>query len=157
MDCGQRLMGPHVCPNETEHSDPTRTQIFTMTSRTQPTESENRRTRISGVSLPLPDDLNMETVREMVLNHSHMLNMSATTRPILPLSAPFETSYPDLPTYDEAITSDQGITARTRIAPGVQNVLHHIDYSSDPEEARIHFELTSPSRHMRSREQHASP
>ena len=39
----------------------------------------------------------------------------------------------------------------------MQNVLHHIDYSSDPEEARIHFELTSPSRHIRSREQHVSP
>ena len=116
MDCGQRLMGPHVCPNETEHSDPTRTQIFTMTSRTQPTEMENRRTHISGVSLPL---LNVETVREMVLNPGHVLNMSSTTRPILPLSVPFETSYPDLPTYDEAITLDQGITARTRIAPGV--------------------------------------
>ena len=150
MDCGQRLMRPHVCPNETEHSDPTRTQIFTMTSRTQPTEIENRRTRISGVSLPPPDDLNKETVREMVLNHGHMLNMGSNTRPILPSSAPFETSYPDLPTYDEAITLDQGITARTRIAPGVQNVLHHIDYSSDPEEARIHFELTSPLRHTRS-------
>ena len=25
MDCGQRLIGPHICPNETEHSDPTRT------------------------------------------------------------------------------------------------------------------------------------
>ena len=25
IDCGQRLMGPHVCPNETEHSDPART------------------------------------------------------------------------------------------------------------------------------------
>ena len=47
-DCGQRLMGLYVCPNKTEHSDPTRTQIFTMTSKTQPTEIENRRTNISG-------------------------------------------------------------------------------------------------------------
>ena len=90
-------MGPHVCPNETEHSDHTRTQIFTMTRRTQPVEIENRRTHNSGA-----------------------------------LSAPFETSYHDLPTYDEAILSDQGITAGTRIAPDVQSVLHHIDYSSDP-------------------------
>ena len=49
-----------------------------MTSRTQPTENENRRTHISGA-----------------------------------LSAPFETSYHDFPTYDEAILLDQGITART--------------------------------------------
>ena len=48
MDCGQRLMGLHVCPNETEHSDPTRTQISTMTRRTQQTQIEDRRTHISG-------------------------------------------------------------------------------------------------------------
>ena len=150
MDCGQRLMGPHVCPNETEHSDLSRTQNFTITSRTQPIEPENRRTHLSEVSLPLPDDLNMETFREMVLNHAPTLNMDSATRPVPPSSAPFETSYTDLPTYDEAITSDKGMTARTRIAPGIQNVLHQIDYSSDPEEARLHFELTSPLRHTRS-------
>ena len=77
MDCGQRLMGPHVCPNKNEHSDPTRTQISTMTRRTQPTQIEDRRTHITGALL-----------------------------------APLETSYHDLPTYDEAILSDQGITAR---------------------------------------------
>ena len=56
-----------------------------------------------------------------------------------------------LPTYDEAILLDQGVTARAH------NVLHQIDYSSDPEEARIHFELTPPSRYVRSREQCMSP
>ena len=86
----------------------------------------------------------------MVLNHAHMLNMDSATRPVPPSSAPFKTSYTDLPTYDEAITSDQGMAVRTKVAPGIENVLHHIDYSSDPEEARIHFELTSPSRHIRS-------
>ena len=127
-----------------------------MTSRTQPIEPENRRTHLPDVSLP-PPDLNMETLREMVLNRTHMINMDSATRPVPPFSAPFETSYTDLPTYGEAITSDQGMTARTRVAPGMQNVLHHIDYSSDPEEARIHFELTSPSRHTRSRDRYASP
>ena len=48
MDCGQRLMGPHICPNETEHSDPTRTQTSTMTRRTQPTPMDNGRTHFSG-------------------------------------------------------------------------------------------------------------
>ena len=51
MDCGQRLMGLHVCPNETEHSDPTRTQTSTMTRRTQPTPMDNGRTPISGAFL----------------------------------------------------------------------------------------------------------
>ena len=122
MDCGQRLMGPHICPNETEHSDPTRTQTFTMTRRTQPTPMDNGRTHFSGAFL-----------------------------------TPFTTPCHALPTYDEAILSDQGITARTRIAPDVHNVLHQIGYSSDPEEARIHFELTSLSRHIRGHEQCVSP
>ena len=111
MDCGQRLMGLHVCPNEIEHSHPSRTQHPAMTSRTQPIEPENRRTNLPEVSLPLPDDLNMETFREMVLNHAHMLNMDSATRPVPPSSAPFETSSTDLPTYDEAITSDQGMNS----------------------------------------------
>ena len=67
---------------------------------------------------------------------------------------PHRSSRIDLPTYAEAITSDQGITTRARIAPGTQNVLHHFDYSSDPEEARIHFELASPMRTVRSRERY---
>ena len=82
MDCGQRLMGPHICPNETEHSDPSRTQTSTMTRRTQPISMDNGRTHFSGSFL-----------------------------------APFTTSCHALPTYDEAILSDQGITTRTRIAP----------------------------------------
>ena len=68
MDCGQRLMGLHICPNETEHSDLSKAQNPTGTSRTQPIEPENRRTCLPEVSLPPPDDLNMETFREMVLN-----------------------------------------------------------------------------------------
>ena len=55
------------------------------------------------------------------------------------------------------ILTDQSMTARTQIAPGVHNVLHQIGYSSDPEEVRIHFELTSPSRHVRGHERHVSP
>ena len=43
------------------------------------------------------------------------------------------------------------------MVPGVHNVLHQIDYSSDPEEARIHFELTPPSRYRRGHERHVSP
>ena len=68
IDCGQRLLGPHVCPNETEHSDPTRTQLIPV---------DDGRTHFSGAFFVL---------------HA----MSCHT----------------LPTYDEAILSDQGVTAR---------------------------------------------
>ena len=142
-------MGSHICPNETKHSDFSRTQYSARTNRTQPIEPEDRRIHLRDVLLPLPNELDMETFGEMVVNHTHMLTMNPANRPVPPSSASFQTSYADLPTYDEAITSDQGMTVRTRVAPGIQNVLHHIDYSSNPEEARIHFELTPPSRHIR--------
>ena len=38
-----------------------------------------------------------------------------------------------------------------------QNVLHHIDYSSDPEEARIHFKILSPTRPLRSQIRNVNP
>ena len=113
---GQRLMGLYVCPNEIEHSDPSQTQNPALTSRIWPTEPENGGTHLPEVSFPPPGDLNMKTFREMVLNSAHLLNMDSVTRPVPPSSAPFETSYTNLPTYDEAI-SDQGMTARTGVAP----------------------------------------
>ena len=157
MDFGQRMMGSHVCPNEIEHSDFSRTQYPVRTNRAQLVESEERRTSHPEVLLSLSDRLDMETFKEMVANRVHMLTMNSVNRPIPPSLAPSQAYYADLPTYDEAITSDRGMTTRTRVAPGMQNVLHHIDYSSDPEEARIHFELTSPSRHIRSLDRHAGP
>ena len=89
----------------------------------------------------------------MVLRGACMLNMDLVTRPVPPIRPPIlspRSSLIELPTYAEAITSDQGITTRARIPPGTQNVLHHIDYNSDPEEARIHFELVSPTRRVKS-------
>ena len=83
----------------------------------------------------------------MVLNSTRTLNMDLVTRPVPPIPPPTVPPRSSLavPMYDEAIKSDQGITTQARIAPGTQNVLCHIDYSSDPEEARIHFELMSPN------------
>ena len=109
IDCGQRLLGPHDCPNETEHPDTTRTQTSTITRRTQPIPVDDGRTHFSGAFF-----------------------------------VPHATSCHTLPTYDEAILLDQGVTARAQMVPDIHNVLHQIDYSSDPEEARIHFELTPP-------------
>ena len=76
----------------------------------------------------------------MVSNSAHVLNMDLVTRPVLPIpppTVPHRSSLAELPMYDEAITSDQGIITWARIAPRTQNVLSHIDYSSDPEEARF--------------------
>ena len=114
-------------------------------------ESSERRAHFPGDPLLLPEDTDVESFREMVLSCACILNMDLVTRPIPPIpppTAPPRLTLAELLTYDEAITSDQGITARTRIAPGAQNVLCHIDFSSDSEEARIHFELTSPTRRV---------
>ena len=45
----------------------------------------------------------------------------------------------------------------TRIVPNIRNLLHHIDYSSDPEEARIHFKILSPARPLRSQSRSVNP
>ena len=55
-----------------------------------------------------------------------------------------------MPTYEEAVTPDLDLPTRARFVQNMQNVLHHIDYSSDPKEARIHFEILSPTRPLRS-------
>ena len=118
-------------------------------------ESSERRAHFPGDLLLLPENTDVESFREMVLNSACMLNMDLVTRPIPPTpppTAPPRLTLAELLTFEEAITSDQGIIVRTRIAPGAQNVICHIDYSSDPEEESIHFELTSPTRRVRSRE-----
>ena len=98
----------------------------------------------------------MQILQEVLLNHGHLQSRSLPWIPNTSSSTPF-TVPSHLPTYGEAIASNQGIMPGDRIPSEVQNVLHHIDYSSNPEEARIHFELTSPSRLARNRDQHGSP
>ena len=158
MNCGQRLLGPHACPNEIEHPEPPMVQHPTPQVTTGPIEQEQRRAHLpEDPQLLLFEDTDGESIREMVLCGAHMLNMDLVTRPVPPIQPPTlspRSSQIELPMYVEAITSDQGITTCARIAPGTQNVLHHVDYSSDPEEARIHFELASPTRRVRSRERY---
>ena len=142
LRCGQRLLGPHTCPNTRDHLEPPIVQHPIPINATEPTEPVQRRAHSPGDPLFLPDDTDVESLRGMVLNSTHMLNMDLISRPvppIPPLAVTHRSSLAELPTYDEAIMYDQGITAQARIAPRTQNVLHHIDYSSDPEEARIHF------------------
>ena len=68
-----------------------------------------------------------------------------------PFSTSSEMCHHDLPTYEEAITPGPEIPMHTRILPNEQEVLPCNDYSSNPDEARIHFEILSPTRPSRSR------
>ena len=68
-----------------------------------------------------------------------------------PSSVPSETCRHDLPTYEEVVTPGPDLPTSTRIVPNIHDILHHIDYSSDLDEACIHFEILSPTRPSRSR------
>ena len=120
INCGQRLLGPHTCPNEREHPEPPIVQYpipIGVTRTTGPEsriEISERRACLPGNPFLLSEDTDVESLREMVLSSTHMLNMDLVTRPIPPIpppTAPPRPTLAKLPTYDEAITSDQGITA----------------------------------------------
>ena len=67
-----------------------------------------------------------------------------------PSSISSEAFHNVLPTYEEAVTPDPDLPTWMRLILNMRNVLQQIDYSSDPEEARIHFEILSPTRPLRS-------
>ena len=92
-----------------------------------------------------------------VSGNNPLINRDPIIRPMPPSSVPSETFHNDLPTYEEAVTPDPDLPTRTRLAPNMQNVLHHIDYSSDPKEARIHSKILSPTRPLRSQSRNVNP
>ena len=96
--------------------------------------------------LPWHSETNRRTIQDRVSGNNPLISRDPILRQISSPSVPFETFHNDLPTYEEAVTPDPDLPTGTRIVPNMRNVLHHIDYSSDPEEARIHFEILSPAR-----------
>ena len=154
MDCGQRLLGPHTCSNQIEHTDTSRTQNPIRTDEIQPMEPENYN---SEILLPRHYEPNVGVLEDRVSGNNPLINRDPIIRQMPPSSVPSETFCNDLPTYEEAVTPDPDLPTRTRLAPNMQNVLHHIDYSSDPEEARIHFEILSPTRPLRSQSRNVNP
>ena len=147
MDCGQRLLGPHTCSNRVEHTNTSITQHPTRTDEMQPMGPDNYN---AVILLPRCPELNVGVLEDRVSGNNPLINRDPIIRQIPPSSVPSETFRNDLPTYEEAVTRDPDFPARTRLVPNMQNVLHHIDYSSDPKEARIHFEILSPTRPLRS-------
>ena len=154
MDCGQRLMGPHTCSNQTEHLDTSRTRDPIRTDDIQPMEPENYNPEIL---LPRHYEPNVGALGDEVMGNNPLINRDPIPRQPSSSSVPFETFHNELPTYEEAVTPDPDLPTRTRLVPNMQNVLHHIDYSSNPEEARIHFEILSPTRPLRSQSRNVNP
>ena len=114
INCGQRLLGPHACPNELEHPEPPLVQHLTPRVVTGPIEQEQRRTHLhEDPQILLPEDTDGESFGGMVLNNARMQNMDLVSRPVPPIRPPIlspRSSWIDLPMYAETITSDQGIT-----------------------------------------------
>ena len=104
----------------------------------------------SEILLPRHYEPNAEVLEDRVSGNNPLINREPITRQMPPSSVPSGTFHNDLPTYEEAVTPDPDLPNRTRLVPNMGNVLHHIDYSSDPEEATIHFKILSPTRPLRS-------
>ena len=102
------------------------------------------------ILLPRHYEPNMGALEHRITGNNPLINRDPIPRQPSSSSVPFETLRNELPTYEEAVTPDPDLPTQTRLVPNMRNVLHHIDYSSDPEEARIHFEILSPTRPLRS-------
>ena len=120
MNCGQRLLGPYACPNYRECPEPPIVQYpipIGVTRSAEPeqrVESSERRAHFPEDPLLLPEDTDVESFREMLLSSARMLNIDLVARPVPPIpppAVPPRPSLAELLTYDEAITSDQGIAA----------------------------------------------
>ena len=154
IDCGQRLMRPHTCSNQTEHLDTFRTRNPIRTDEIQPMEPENYNPEIL---LPWHYEPNVGALGDRVMGNNPLINRNPIPRRPSSSSVPFETFRNDLPTYEEAVTPDPDLPTGTRTVPNTRNVLHHIDYTSNPGEARIYFEILSPARPLRSQSRNVNP
>ena len=86
----------------------------------------------------------MDVLEDRVSGNNPLIPRGMVTRQMPPSSAPSEVCHHDLPTYEEAITPGPEVPIHTRFVPSKPDILHCNDYSSDPDEARIHFEILSP-------------
>ena len=101
------------------------------------------------ILLPRHNEPNVGALENRVSGNNPLINRDPLIRQTPSFSVPPEAFCNDLPTYEEAVSQDPDLPTRARLVPNMQNVLHHIDYSSYPEEARIHFEILSPTRPLR--------
>ena len=85
MDCGQRLLGPHVCSNRTEHTDTSRPQNPIRTDEIRPMRPENY---IPEILLPRQYEPNMEVLEDRVSGNNPLINREPITRQIPPSSVP---------------------------------------------------------------------
>ena len=148
MDCGQRLLGPHICSNQEEHLAIATPHHTMGADERRPPRTENTNPEML---LPRHCTSNIDVVEDRMPGNNPLIPREIAERQIPSSSAPSEVRYPGLPTYKEAITPGTERPVRAEFALNAQNVLRCTDYSSDPDETRIHFEILSPVRPSRGR------
>ena len=116
MDCGQRLLGPHTCSNQVEHTHTSITQNPTRTDEIQPVGPDNYN---AAILLPRRPEPNVEVLEDRVSRNNSLINRDPIIRQMPPSSVPSETFHNDLPTYEEAVTPDPDLPARTRLVPNM--------------------------------------
>ena len=132
MDCGQRLLGPHICSNQVERLAIATPHHTMGADERRPPRTENTN---SEMLLPRPCTSNIDVVEDRMPGNNPLIPRGMTERQIPFSSAPSEVRCPGLPTYEEAITPGTERPVLTEFAPNAQNVLRCTDYSSDPDEA----------------------
>ena len=132
MDCGQRLLGPHVCSNHIERTTVSIPHNTVGSDERQPIRTENNNPE---VLLPGHYEPNMDVSEDRISGNNPLIPRGMVTRQMPPFSTSSEMCRHDLPTYEEAITTGPEVPIRTKILPNEQDILPCNDYSSDPDEA----------------------
>ena len=132
MDCGQRLLGPHICSNQEEHLAIATPHNTMGAYERRPPRTENTN---SEMLLPRHYTSSIDVVEDRMPGNNPLIPRGMAERQIPSSSAPSEVCCPSLPTYEEAITPGTEVPVHTKFAPNAQNVLCCTDYSSDPDEA----------------------
>ena len=148
MDCGQRLLGPHVCSNRIDRTIVSISHNTVGSDERRPIRMDNNNPEVLS---PRHYEPNMDVLENRISGNNPLIPREMLTRQMPPFSTSSEICHHDLPTYEEAITPGPEVPIRTRILLNEQEVLPCNDYSSDPDEAQIHFEILSPTRPSRSR------
>ena len=112
MDCGQRLLGPHTCSNQIEHTDTSRTQNPIRTDEILPMEPENYNPEIL---LPRHYEPNVEVLEDRVSGNNPLINRDPIIRQMPISSVPSKTFRNELSTYEGAVTPDPDLPTRTRL------------------------------------------
>ena len=131
MDCGHRLLGPHVCPNVNQdqrrpHTPPLIPRELLGITMSPEQVRRNVPHSMENDNIASMEDSEVESFRDTVRRGARMLNMdliprSTDVRPLIPSRRERSTSSTGPPPYDP-IMSDPGIEERIQCAREVTGI-----------------------------------